>query len=99
MSCNDSVIDKHHLHTEFKDRLNVEGVDKLDPPDEDEMEFCITREVFSEYRSSMFTYESPVPDRKLKRDSYSSPNLQKNVQLSVNQSWPCFFSFVTVTSS
>ncbi|XP_001603157.2 exonuclease 1 [Nasonia vitripennis] len=95
MSCDDSISEKKPLQSvdnvtlqnidslkvEFnEDSMRVESSEYM-KTDEDDMEFSITRQVFTETRSSMFKYENPVKDKRLKRDN-ESQNIQRLSQSS-----------------
>jgi hypothetical protein len=84
MNCED-VVEKEPLHmvenNSFKPELN--NVLKMEENNckilkkEEITEFSITRESFSELKSSMFKYESPLLDKRLKRDGNSSQTISK----------------------
>lgn len=98
MSCDDSISEKEPLQS--VDNITLQNIDSLKvefnedsmrvesseymKTNEDDMEFSITRQVFTETRSSMFMYESPVKDKRLKRD-VASQSRQRLSQSSVNE--------------
>ena len=81
MSCDDSLIEKEPLHVldnnaeskstvlkeEFHEELKMD--EKIVINGEQEMDFTITREIFTEAKSSLFMYESPASEKRLKRDN------------------------------
>lgn len=105
MSCDEPLAEKEPLHladnnsptkrnfkAEFSEKLQiVENINGTAVNEEDEMEFSITRQVFSEHRSSEFKYESPAADKRLRREYSSTQSSQRYSQSSVMQ---CTLSLV-----